>query len=409
MAFKIPTGRFARDTLALFVMLNIFNFINFLYHFIIARLLVPSDYGILITLFSIIYIFGVPSEGIQVLFARLTAKFSVNKEDGKISYIVKKGINKGFLISFFIFAVLFAASFFLSEFLKIDFWLIVLTNAMVFIFILAPVPRGVLQGKKRFGRFGLSFIAESIIRLFLSVVLVILGFKVYGAIVGVFIGVVLGFLVALFFIRDITKEKEERENLGNIYQFSVPFFLTTLIILSMLSIDVLLARRFFISDPDLVGKYAVLSTLGKIIFLGTASVGKTMFPLTSEKFEEKKETFHIFKKAFVLISVLCLIALAFFYLFPELIIKITFGSQYTDIAPLLFYEGIALTFLSLSSLILLYGLSINRIKNPYWLFLFLIIEIALLSIFNSNLKNYIIALAFSNIVMFIGSIFLIRR
>ncbi len=409
MSFKIPRGRLAKDTIILFIMLNIFNFLNYLYHFIIARMLVPADYGILITLFSIIYIFGIPSEGIQVLFARLTSKYNIKGEDGKIKYFVNKGIKRVSFIASIIFLILFLASFFLSKFLKIDFWLLVVTNAMIFAFVLAPIPRGVLQGKKKFGKFGISFIVESIVRLFLSVFLVWIGFKVYGAIIGVFLGIFLGFLMALFFIKDTMKERAEKENLRDIYQFSVPFFVVTFVILCMLSIDVILVRRFFIADPDLVGKYAVLSTLGKIIFLGTASVSKTMFPSASERFEEKKETRHIFVKSFIVTILLCAIALIFFYYLPELIIRITFGSQYVDISHLLFYEGLALTFLSLSNLVLLYGLSINRIKRPYWLFLFLILEVILLTIFNSNLKSYIIALTVSNLIMFIGSIFFIIK
>jgi O-antigen/teichoic acid export membrane protein len=55
----------ARDTLVLFILLNLFNLVNFLYHFIIARILTPADYGILATLIAIVFIFAVSSEAIQ--------------------------------------------------------------------------------------------------------------------------------------------------------------------------------------------------------------------------------------------------------------------------------------------------------------------------------------------------------
>ena len=81
-------------------------------------------------------------------------------------------------------------------------------------------------GEGRF-KFGVSFIVESVVRLILSVTLVWLGFKVYGAMIGVFLGVSLGFLIAFFFIRNVMKQKEQKDYFNEIYKFSIPFFITT--------------------------------------------------------------------------------------------------------------------------------------------------------------------------------------
>ena len=60
-----------------------------------------------------------------------------------------------------------------------------------------------------------------------------------------------------------------------------------LAIVLMYSLDIILAKRFFSAED--AGKYAVISMLGKMIFFGTAAIGKAMFPFTSENYESGKE------------------------------------------------------------------------------------------------------------------------
>ena len=53
-----------------------------------------------------------------------------------------------------------------------------------------------MQGEKKFFLLGSSFVIESTFRLAISVFLVYIGWKVFGAITGVLIGLTIGFFVA---------------------------------------------------------------------------------------------------------------------------------------------------------------------------------------------------------------------
>ncbi len=106
---------------------------------------------------------------------------------------------------------------------------------------------------------------------------------------------------------------------------------------------------------------------------------------------------------------LCAVAIIAYALIPKLIIRILYGSAYLEIFPLLIYSGIAFSFLALSNLILVYALSTRRLRNPAYLFVFLILEILLLFFFSETMREYVLAFMVSNIVMFIGSIFFLRK
>jgi len=61
-----------------------------------------------------------------------------------------------------------------------------------------------------------------------------------------------------------------------------------------------------------------------------------------------------------------------FYLFPEFIIQIFSGKTIPEASNILFYLGIATSFLSIANLILLYKLSLGKIKGYFHLLVFVL-------------------------------------
>ncbi|MEM4230743.1 MAG: oligosaccharide flippase family protein [Candidatus Pacearchaeota archaeon] len=402
--WKLWEDELIRSGFILFIMINLFNFLNYFFHFVMARILSVENYGILMVLISVTYVFNVPSEAISTTFSMYTTKFANNK--GRIKDLILRGIKKAVYFSFIIYLVFIPIALFLSYFLKIRFTLLVLTGFLLFSFFINPVLRGVLQGNKRFKSLGLSLNLEATLKIILGVLLVYLINDVYGAISGIILSAAFGFLVSLYFIKDIIIEKRKNAKVEGIYSYSWSSFMLFLIIMSMLSIDTILAKRFF--PLDIVGKYAVASIIGKMIFFGTTGIAKAMFPISSEK-KIKKDRIIVLKKALVLTVISIATALVIFTIIPELFVRILFGSKYAEISGLLVYTGLAFSFLSLSNLNIMYKLSKGEVKKSEWMFIFVIIEILMLALLNQSLFRFVIALCLSNLLMLIGSLFLKNR
>ena len=404
---KIISSELGRGTIILFITMNIFNVINFLFHFFMGRMLGPADYGVLAALMSIVYIYNIPIEAIQTIIAKYTSKFNVKNEKGKMHYLISKSLKKGINAALIIFVISSIFGIFLAEFLNINFWLIFITNIFLFSSFINPVVKGVLQGRKKFGSFGFNLIFEGVLKLMFSILLVAIGLKVFGAIIGVLLGMFLGILLSIYFNRDIIKTKQEQTSFDGIYGKSMPYFMAMIVIYIALSMDIILAKRFF--SPEIAGQYAVLSMLGKIVFFGTMAIAKTMFPITSERNERNEDCSKVFKKAIFIMTGLCLCSIIAYSLFPKLIVGILYGSLYTSISPYLVYSAIALTFLSLTHLTLLYGLSTKGLRNSHLLIAFIILEISLLYMFHNNILEYILAFMASNIIMFLGSFLFLKK
>lgn len=410
MLERIKKDALVKGSLILFIMMGVFNVLNYAFQMSMARMLGPADYGILAVLMSIIYIFGIPSEAIQTIIARYISKFSVKNKFGKMKDIIYKSIKAGFwlsVITFFIFTI---ASIFLSKILNINFWLLAMTGLFIFYVFSLPILRGVLQGRKRFFKLGLNLVIESFTKVIFSIFLVFVGFKVYGAIGSAIIGGILAFFLAFINIKDVLSSKRENEKFKGIYRYNLPVLIGISSIVLIYSLDVILARIFFSSE--VAGKYAFVSLIGKVILFSSFAISKAMFPISAENFESRNKTKGLLRKSLILISIISFVMLPLCLIAPEQVIKvISLGSsQYIDVSSILFIVSLAFCFTAFSNIIVLYSLSINKIrKSSLSLLIFVFLEIILLSTFHSNLVDFSYSLLAVNLAMFLYSIWLVKR
>lgn len=388
------------SSLILLITFNIYNFLNFIFHFFMARMLTAAEYGILATLFSIIYISGVFSEPIQTIVARYSAS---EKDSGKIKNLVTRTIRKALKISSLIFIAYIFISIPLTFLLKIPYVLLISTGLIIFSAFLQPITRGAMQGRKMFKSLGLNLIIETVTRLVLAIIFILIGWKVYGAMAAVIISTAIAFLFSFLAIRGILKSKEKTMPVQGIYSYSLPVFLIIFTILVFYGLDVIIAKIVF--PEEIAGYYAIASVLAKTIFFGTQPISKAMFPISAEKKHSKGS--HLLMNSLAIVILCIVAALIVLYFFPELIVRIFSGRYIPEASGILFYLGIAFGLLSITNLMLLYKLSSKKI-NGYWLFLiFPIIEAILLFIFSDNLLEFSLAVVTASAIFLWGSVFLL--
>ncbi|MBI5803998.1 oligosaccharide flippase family protein [Candidatus Pacearchaeota archaeon] len=400
---KISSGIFG-GSIILLITINLFNALNYFFHFIMVRLLSAADYGVLAALMSITYIFNIFSESIQTIMARYTSRENSN---GKIKNILRRSFKKSFKIASALIVFYLLISLFLKSFLNIDYSLLSLTGLAIFAVFLTPVGRGALQGKKRFKSFGFNMIFESVAKLALGIFFVYLGWRVYGAILAVIIASFIALLLSFFSLKDIFSSRETKTDSNKIYVYSIPVFVIMFSIISFYSLDVILAKAFF--TGEVAGQYAIASVLSKIILFGTLPVSKAMFPLSSEQSKNGKAPKTLLNKSLLILGLGVTAALLIIGLFPGLMIRIFSGEYYSAASGILLNLSIAMSLMSFTNLILLYKLSVGRIRNYKLMIIFPVIELAMLSAFHSNLNQYSIVLIFVNMLFLFGSFFLLSR
>ncbi len=388
-------------SIVLLICFGIYNFLNFIFQLIMVRMLSVSDYGILAALFSVTYVLSIFTETVQTVVTKYS---SVENNLGKLKNILKKSLKKSFFIAVYLFAAYLIIAIPLSRLLKISYPLFALTGILIFSAFVLPVTRGVMQGKKRFKSLGISVISESLVKIIFAVAFVFIGWGVYGAVGGIIMGVTASFIVSFVPLRDILKQKEKKAKTIGIYNYTKPTLIISSLVIVFYSLDIIIAKILFSSE--VAGAYAVASILSKVIFWGTQPISRAMFPLSTENNSNKNKSRNLFINAFSILMMCVVVALIVFYFFPKLIIYIFSGKVLDQSASILFYLGIATSFLSITNLILLYRLSINKSAKLHYLLPFIIIEILLLFIFSADMIQFSIAFMIASGLLLIGSVLL---
>ena len=195
-----------------------------------GRLLSVSEYGILAALISIVSILLVFSSTIITVFAKFSARYIGQKKEELIGILIKKGNIivgiVGLIVSVLI--VLFGLQ--ISNFLHIkDVILVDLIAVALFFIFMSSVTNGILQGSLKFVSYSVIYIGYSMLKVITGVGLVILGFKVLGAVIGMVFSIGVGYFLTFIPLRDYFRSKDTNKlsipNLNReLYAYALPVF-----------------------------------------------------------------------------------------------------------------------------------------------------------------------------------------
>ncbi len=393
-----------RGSIILLILFAAFNAFNFLYHIFMARNLSIEDYGALKTLFFFLYIGGILMESLQTVVTKYS---STQKDKGNLKWLFTNYVKKLTPVILVLFLIYVFSSIFLSPLLKINKTILIFNGLFFLGAIFSPVARGILQGQKRFFSLGFSFLSESILKLITALILVNLGFGLFGAVSGAILAIFISIFISLFFLRDILSENQKPYLISGIKDYGFPVLIATTSIIIFFNVDVFLARVFF--SEQLNGLYSIASTIALIIFLGTQPISKALFPVTAGEENNKKDRRRHLSKAILLLSTCILFALVIIKIFPDEIINLFSNKNLPEIKNIVFILALGNSFLSLTNLVIFYKLSIGKTKGCFFLPVFIIIQIILLYIFSDSLFSFSIAYLSASIIFLIGSLLALRR
>lgn len=346
---------------------NVFNFGQFVYHFIAARMFERSYgeflgkvyYGEVATIISILGLVGI----VQLTLGLTVVKFIASEKTKTGLKNLVKWINWwGLCLGAFLGLVFLIATPLLTNFLNIQQPLaLYLLSPIIFFFMISTTQRSVLQGELKFGRLVLSFMAEVIIKIVFTIIFIMLGFSVLGAIGAVLIGIVIGFVVTqIYLLPYLVGKRGARPSISPILKYSLPVLMQGLALTSMYSTDLLLVKHFF--PPDVAGVYASLAVLGRVVFFGVSPITHTMFPIVARRFSHGQPYHRIFYSSVVMIVALTLGVVIFYKFFPQIPIIILYGESYIVGAPFLWLFGVFMMLLAIAMLFTQFYLSVGRTK-----------------------------------------------
>lgn len=283
---------------------------------------------------------------------------------------------------------------FISVFLKVENLLLFLPLGLtLFIWSLTGILRGLFTSIESFGVLSYTSIAELFIRALCGISLVLLGFRVFGALAGSVFGALSVFILLLSRRKYISEVYNDRKKQGiseeGFRSITTKVFFIALPTGFFLELDLLLAKRFF--SPEEAGIYAASALIGKGLLMFSTVASAVVYPKLVEEKLSKKGII-----AFLWGISITLILFASGYIFLNLIGKpvvlLLFGDKYTGVTGLVPLYALALIPLALHLQITNYKGAIGGWIEGGWLWFVLGGYYLYLEKFSSSFNSYLWAI-----------------
>ena len=385
---KIKKDKFLTNSLIFFTGSFLVGLGNYLYQFLMARMLMVEAYGELQSLLAIFAIAGVLTGVISTVLTKYTADFRAKDWLNKI-YTLFLFFTKKILIAAIIFFVIFVIlSGYIAKFLNLTSVLPLIILGAGFLFSFSnSINLGIVRGLQKFKELSVISIIPVFLKILFAILLIKLGFAINGAVGAVVLAGLIGYLISFFPLKFLFKQKKEKIETKEIFRYSFPVFFIILFITLLYNVDIILVKHFF--SAQIAGEYGALAILGHVIFFMTGPIVGVMFPMAAHAHSNHTDPTKVFKKAIFLVSLIAFVILLSYFILPDFIIKILIGSKFLSISKFLGWFGIAMFLYSLVSLFAQYFLSTGKTKCAYLVGIGAILQAILISIFHANLWQII--------------------
>lgn len=365
---------------------NSTNVINYLYHLLMGRLLGPASYGELSAFFSLIGLLSV----VPLSFGTVIIKFVASSKNEQETAAYLKWFTKPVFYMSVILALgtaLFSP--FLANYLNTPHTLGIILIAVSFLFGLpAYLYRSVLQGLIKFHLVVIGLISETGMKLVAGVLFVMLGFGVMGAMVGLVIAIITGWLAGFFFLKHYREiQTTEKVHTKNIFNFTLPVLIQTVAMTSLMTIDLVLVKHFFSSFE--AGIFAAVSTLGKIILFASAPVSTVMFPLVAKRYVAGEKYVSMFLLSIGATAAVVSGVILMYFLFPQLVLSLLYGEKYFAGIGLLVPYALFTGFLALCGLFINFFLSVNHNKVVIFPLVAAVLQLIGINLFHQTITQVV--------------------
>ena len=360
---------------------------NYLYNLILGRVLGPAQFADAAVLITFLLVLSF----VAMTFQLVTAKFSVVFENDTFKNFISKiyknativGLGLGALI--IVFANQLQALFNTSSSSMFTIF-----GIGVPLYFLMSVNRGVFQGKKEFKSLSITYQAEMLSRLIITLALIFL-FDIQSSVV-IAVGILISFGFGLVpfkfknlnFKKTIAIEASQAKQVKSFFVITAFYELTQIIINNS---DILLVKHYF--DAYDAGLYASLALIGRIVYFVAWMFVMLLLPTVVQLKKEGQATAPILFKYVGYIAAIATAIVIGCALFPETAITILFGDSYLTMAPLLWKYALATGLFAISNIFAYYYLSLDRYIPVVISGVFGMLQMGLVIFFHDSLEQVV--------------------
>jgi O-antigen/teichoic acid export membrane protein len=364
------------------------NILSFGFSFGTARLLRPEDFATVTAALSLLVIVTIPAATLQFVAARYSAIWG-QTEPGRVvelaHHLGRFALGVGITLALCVAALAGPIAGYLQIPSPVPVLIVAGVLACSFV---GPVYRGLLQGHHRFGLFALATSSEFATRVLVGIVLVVVGLRESGALLGVMTGAAVAAWLAWWFAgKGWEATSATPVPWRNVMRWAAPTLLVQAALTALLFQDTLLAKHFF--SPPNAGAYAGLATTARVLVYASGALTSFLFPVVARTHSNGGRSRLITN---ITLAILVCVEAALFVIYafrPDMVMRMVVGSQYAAAQSYLPQIALALAAYGVISVLASYFLAAGSRAFFVPLLAAPLVEGLLMTLFHSNLGEFV--------------------
>ncbi|ULC60345.1 oligosaccharide flippase family protein [Flaviramulus sp. BrNp1-15] len=360
---------------------------NYLYNLILGRILGPAQFADAAVLITFLLVLSF----VAMTFQLVTAKFSVIFENNLFNSFISKTYKNATVVGIILGVLIIVFATQLQQvFNTSSSSMFTIFGIGVPLYFLMSVNRGVFQGKKEFKSLSITYQAEMLSRLIITLGLIFLLNIQSSVVIAIGILISFGFGLVPFRFKNLNFKSPfvlEAKHSKQVRRFFIitAFYELTQIIIN--NSDILLVKHYFESYD--AGLYASLALIGRIVYFIAWMFVMLLLPTVVQLKKEGKETAPILFKYVGYIAGIATVIIIGCVLFPKTAITILFGDSYLAMAPLLWKYALATGLFAISNIFAYYYLSLDKYVPVVISGLFGMLQMGLVIFYHDSLEQVV--------------------
>jgi len=325
-------SKIAKGGIIVFIGLMFSKIVGYIFRLIVARISV-EDYGLFSlgdSIYRIVVVVSLLGLGAGVI--RYVSYYNSLKEKGKIGEIIGTAVKLVLPFSIILGLLWFIFAPFLASNVFHNIRLVMVFRIFAVLVPFFALTRIFLVVTRAFQKIKYEVYAkhftEGLVRIPVALVLVVLGYGLFGAMTGIILGVLVMFILGIYYFRKVFPFSIKGKFHPELIKFSYPLFLSGILWMVVLWTDTIMIGYFL--DVDQVGIYNVAVPNAHLMGIVPLALLGLFLPITTALYAQKKDYSNIFKTVSKWIFMINFPFLLLMVIFSKQIIIIMFGKEYVS-------------------------------------------------------------------------------
>ena len=307
--------------------------LNMACRMVVGRLLTSEQYGEMEAVLQIGMLIGVPAGVAATALTRYVALAVGRGEPEAAGALVWRAARRMSIYIGAALVIVLATAYPMKMFLHFgSVWPILSGAAYHIMAMILIVPQSALSGMQRIALVTSLGLVGGVVRIWLSWILIGMGFGASGALAAAASGHVISVILIAIVVWPLVRHHTRFPvNTGPVYVYMWPVLLTQIFCVAIGVADMFVIKRAF--SPEQAGLYGRAAAVGRLGIFFMSSFAAVLFPKVAAAHAGKSDAVHMLRKTILLGGVAACAAATFCSLCPALVIRFLHGNAYPEIVP----------------------------------------------------------------------------